>query len=65
MNKEDIEKLANADVEETAVEAYNLMNTYEAGEDHPRACVENVLMPMVKIHVEMAQALLAVHEALK
>ena len=65
MNKEIVEKLANADIEQTAVEAYNTMTEYEDGEDYPRACIENVLMPMIKIHVEMAQALLAVHEALE
>ena len=36
MNKEDVEKLAKADPEETAVEAYNTMIEYEGGEDHPR-----------------------------
>ena len=65
MNKEVVEKLANADVEQTAVEAYNTMNDFEEGEDHARACIKNVLMPMIAIHVEMAQALLAVHEALE
>ena len=64
LNREDVEQLANADPEEAAVEAYNTMMGYEEGEDHPRACVENVLMPMVQVHVQMAQALLKVYKAL-
>ena len=64
MNKEEVEQLANADPEAAAVEAYNTMMDYEEGEDHPRACVENVLMPMVQVHIKMAQALLKIYEAL-
>ena len=65
MNREDVEQLANANSEETAVEAYNTMRSFEEGEDYPRACIENVLMPMIQIHIQMAKKLLAVYEALE
>lgn len=66
MDINDIRKLAEMNVEETATDGYDVMlfGFENVPESHKTNCIENILMPMIQKHKDMAEELLEIREGL-